>query len=101
MDLYNRSARVQPQETRRQIEAAGLVDFKEETFKCYINPWHTNTRKKEVARWFNLGLTMGLEALSFMPLINNLGYSQEGVEELCARAKKEACALKNHTYFNV
>ncbi|KAF7540769.1 hypothetical protein G7Z17_g12130 [Cylindrodendrum hubeiense] len=101
MDQFNRRARVMPQETRQMIEAAGFTDVREEVIKAYVCPWSEDRAERELARWFNLGLTHSLEALSLMPLIEKQGMKFDDVRELCGKVKKEICVLRYHTYCNI
>jgi hypothetical protein len=80
------------------MEGAGLVDFKEEVIKCYVNPWSRDRHEREMARWYNLGFCHSVEAMSFMPLIENIGMTFDQVRDLCARVKKEVCVLRYHAY---
>ncbi|EXM13253.1 hypothetical protein FOTG_18294 [Fusarium oxysporum f. sp. vasinfectum 25433] len=101
MDKFNRSARVVPAKTEQLIKAAGFTDVKQEVIKAFVCPWTSDSREQEVARWFNLALSRSLEALSMMPLIEKQGLKLEEVRELCARARKEICALQNHAFCNI
>ncbi|KAH7001570.1 methyl transferase [Ilyonectria destructans] len=101
MDQFNRRARVLPHETRQMIEAAGFTDIREEVIKAYVCPWSNDRAERELARWFNLGLTHSLEALSLMPLIEKQGMKFEDVRELCEKVKKEICVLRYHTYCTI
>ncbi|KAF7548281.1 hypothetical protein G7046_g8731 [Stylonectria norvegica] len=98
MDEFNRTARIRSYETRQMIEAAGFTEFKEEVIKAYVCPWSQDRRIRELARWFNLGLSHSLESLSFMPLIEKHGMKYEEVRELCKKVKNEICVLRYHTY---
>lgn len=101
MDQFNRRARVLPHETRQMIEAAGFTDIKEEVIKASVSPWSEDRADRTFARWFNLGLSHSLEALSLMPLIEKQGMKFEDVRELCEKVKKEICVLGYHTYCNM
>nr|AMD39000.1 methyl transferase [Fusarium babinda] len=101
MDRFNRSARVTPQETQQQLEAAGFTDVRHEVTKAYVCPWSPDRQEREIARWFNIGLSHSLEAMSLKPLIEKLGLKAEEVRELCSRAKRETCVLRYHTYCNI
>ncbi|KAF5027563.1 hypothetical protein F66182_305 [Fusarium sp. NRRL 66182] len=100
MDRFNRSARVAPQETQQLIEATGFTEVKHEVIKAYVCPWSPDRHEREIARWFNLGLSHSFESLSLMPLVEKLGLTQEEVRELCERARRETCVLRYHTYLN-
>ncbi|KAM0556784.1 hypothetical protein ACHAPJ_005844 [Fusarium lateritium] len=101
MDHFNRSARVTPQETRQLLEAAGFTDVRQEVIQAYVCPWSPDRHEREIARWFNLGLSHSLEALSLVPLVEKQGLKAEEVRELCAQAKRETCVLRYHTYCNI
>ncbi|KAK5992826.1 Secondary metabolism regulator LAE1 [Cladobotryum mycophilum] len=98
MDRFNRSARVSTENTKRMVEAAGFTDFQETTVRCYVNPWSPDRHMREVARWFNLGFSLGLEAMSMMPMIEKMNMTQKDVKDLCERVKKEICILRYHSY---
>ncbi|EGU83882.1 hypothetical protein FOXB_05596 [Fusarium oxysporum f. sp. conglutinans Fo5176] len=101
MDRFNRSVRVTPQEHRQMLEAAGFTDIRQEVIKAYVCPWSADRNEREIARWFNIGLSHSLEAMSLKPLIEKLGFEAEEVRELCERAKRETCVLRYHTYCNI
>lgn len=88
-------------ETRQMMEAAGFVEVKEEVVQAFVCPWSSDRQPRELARWFNLGLSHSLEALSLMPLIEKQGLKFEEVRELCQRVKQEICILRYHTYCNM
>lgn len=98
MHRYQRSIKVSTQDTKRMMEAAGFTDFTETTVRAYVNPWSPDRHQREVARWFNLAFSMGLEAMSMMPMIENLGMTKDDVLDLCGRVKKEICILRYHAY---
>ncbi|KAH7156311.1 methyl transferase [Dactylonectria macrodidyma] len=101
MDKFDRSARVKSDERYLMMEAAGFTDIKEEVIKAYVCPWSEDRTVRELARWFNLGLTHSLDSLSLMPLIEKLGMTLEEVNELTGKVKKEICVLRYHTYCNI
>ncbi|QPG96082.1 hypothetical protein C2857_003113 [Epichloe festucae Fl1] len=101
LDRFNRNARIDMGEVRITLDKAGFVDFREETIRCYVNPWSSERREREIARWFNLGLSQCLEAMSLMPMIEGLSMTKEQVKELCDRAKKEICILRYHAYMTL
>nr|UWK20375.1 chromatin methyl transferase [Trichoderma cf. fertile] len=98
MHRYQRSVTISCRDTKRMMEAAGFTDFTETTIKCYVNPWSPDRHDREVARWFNLAFSLGLEAMSMMPMIDQLGMTKDDVLDLCGRVKKEMCILRYHAY---
>jgi hypothetical protein len=98
MDRFNRSARVTPHETKKMMQAAGLIEFRQETIKCYVNPWSPDQQEREVGRWFNLVLCRGLEAMSLMLMVDGLSMNLGVVRDLCREVEKEICALRCHAF---
>ncbi|KAH7155508.1 methyl transferase [Dactylonectria estremocensis] len=101
MDMFDRSARVNSNERYLMMEAAGFTDIKEEVIRAYVCPWSEDRTERELARWFNLGLTHSLDSLSLIPLIEKMGMTLEQVKELSEKVKKEICVLRYHTYCNI
>lgn len=101
MDTCERTARVNPTWTKRLLEDAGFVDVKMNPRKVYLNPWSQEEDTRETARWFNLGLCQGLEAMSLMPMIDHGGMQFDEVRELCLETQKEMCALRYRTHMTL
>ena len=88
-------------QTRAMLEWGRFVDISEEIIRVPLNSWPTDPYLKEVGRWYNLGLTEGLEALSLGPLTRVAGWTKAEVEKLCSEVKKEVCNKKFHVYCNM
>ena len=101
MDLFDRSITVDSAKTKRQLEAAGFTNVNEQVIICFLNPGAEEGHPREIARWFNVVVTYGLEALSFMALIDKMGLSYEQAKDLCRRAVKEACQMSSHSYMRM
>ncbi|KAJ5021105.1 hypothetical protein J3E73DRAFT_435011 [Bipolaris maydis] len=54
--------------TRQLLQAAGFIDIQETVIRVPYNTWPNDPHQKDIGRWYNLGLTEGLEALTFAPL---------------------------------
>ncbi|OAA46917.1 Ribosomal RNA methyltransferase RrmJ/FtsJ [Metarhizium rileyi] len=100
-ETFGRNGRLDSATVRRTMESAGFIDFREEIIRCYVNPWMPDRHERELASWFNLGLSRGVEAMSLMPMIEGLGLKQEEVHNLCQRVIKEICVLSHHAFFHV
>ncbi|KAJ2980233.1 hypothetical protein NQ176_g2761 [Zarea fungicola] len=101
MDGFQRSVRVSSSNVRRMMETAGYVEFDETIIRCCVSPWCDDPHEKLVAKWFNVGLTEAIEAMSLAPLVENLGMDVSQVKELCERLRSEICKLRYHAYFNM
>ncbi|KAI0438028.1 S-adenosyl-L-methionine-dependent methyltransferase [Xylaria telfairii] len=63
-----------------------------------FNPWPEDEHRKEIARWFNLGLNQGLDAMSFESVINYMGIPEPEVRDLIERVKEDMCRREWRTY---
>ena len=50
--------------TRQMLQTAGFIDIQEIVIRAPYNSWPNDPHQKEIGRWYNLGITEGLEALS-------------------------------------
>lgn len=88
-------------ETGAVLAAQGFVDIREEVIKIPINPWEKDPHQKDVGRWYNLGMTQGLEACSMGPFTRIFGWNREDVTRLTDDVRKEICSRKIHVYHQV
>ena len=98
MDTAGRPMRLDSHRIKQQMRQAGLEDPQEQVIKVPINGWPEEPHDREIGRWFNLGLTQGLEALTLGPLTRVLRYSPEDVKDLVGRVKEEIRSRKIHAY---
>ncbi|KAI6708842.1 methyltransferase LaeA: variant, partial [Diplocarpon mali] len=87
-------------QTRAQLQRAGFVDIAEQIIKVPLNPWEKDPHLKDIGRWYNLGLTQGLQALSLGPLTRVRQWTAAEVEALIAEVKREVCSKRHHFYCN-
>ncbi|KAI1123243.1 S-adenosyl-L-methionine-dependent methyltransferase [Nemania abortiva] len=83
--------------TKRILEDLGF-SVEHKTISIALNPWPEPEHRKEMARWFNLSLNQGLEALTFESVIHWLGYPEQEVRELIERVKEDMCRREWRTY---
>ena len=98
MDDHGRSMRVNSLETRRQLEAVGFVDVQEEIIKIPYSGWPLALEDRNIGRWFNLGVTVGLMALTLAPLTRMRDKTKDEVKRLVDDVKKEICNRDYHLY---
>jgi hypothetical protein len=87
--------------TRQMLQRQGFVDISEQVIKIPLNPWPTDPHERDIGRWFNLGLTQGLEAITLAPLTRVLRWKKTDVDRLLSETKREICSKKYHAYCNV
>lgn len=88
--------------TRQLLQGAGFIDIQETIIRAPFNSWPNDPHQKEIGRWYNLGLTEGLEALSFAPFTRiNRWDLNEHVKPLVEAVRREICNRKIHGYNNI
>lgn len=88
-------------ETKAMLERTGFVEIQEQVIKVPLNPWPNDPHLKDIGRWYNLGLTQGLEAFTLGPMTRMSNWTKEDVDRLVAEAKRDICSKKFHTYCNM
>jgi hypothetical protein len=88
--------------TRQLLEAAGFTDIQEQVIMAPYNSWPADPHHKEIGRWYNLGITEGLEALSLAPFTRVFRWdATQHVKPLVAEVRKQICNRKIHAYNNM
>ena len=82
----------------QDMKAAGFVDVHEELFKWPLNPWPKDEHLKELGLWNRENLIDCLEAWALMPLSKYLGWSEDAIRELVAKAYQDLVNPKNKAY---
>lgn len=90
------------QNTRQMLQQAGFIDIQETIIRAPYNSWPGDPHQKEIGRWYNLGLTEGLEAISLAPFHRAFGWDAErNIKPFVAQVKREVCSRKIHAYNNM
>ena len=89
------------QHTRQMLEGSGFVDISEQVIRIPFNSWPSDYHQKDIGRWYTLGLTEGLEALTMAPLTRMSGWKKEQVDRLIKETKREIISKKYHVYCNM
>ncbi|KAI0392790.1 methyltransferase LaeA [Xylariaceae sp. FL0594] len=84
--------------TRDMLEAIGFVDVEHKQIRIPFNPWPAEESEKEIARWFNLGLTQGLDAISMCPMVEKMFIPEEAVGALLMDVRRDICKREMRTY---
>ncbi|PKS08221.1 hypothetical protein jhhlp_005163 [Lomentospora prolificans] len=100
METIGRPLKINPN-TKNLLIEAGFVDVEEKVYKIYHNPWKRGGHEEQTGRWFNLGLTYGLQGMSLAPLTRIIGMGEDEVNELVEKVRHEVCLLKHHGYCNL
>ena len=88
--------------TRQLLQAAGFIDIQETVIRVPYNTWPNDPHQKDIGRWYNLGLTEGLEALTFAPLTRVYHWDLNAhVRPIVEGVRRELCNRKIHAYNNM
>jgi hypothetical protein len=88
--------------TRQMLQQAGFIDIQETIIRAPYNSWPTDPHQREISRWYNVGITQGLEALSLGPFTRVYRWDAlQHVKPLCEQVKNDICARKHHAYNNM
>ncbi|KAI1392863.1 methyltransferase LaeA [Hypoxylon trugodes] len=80
------------------LQSLGYVDVEQVSKRIPFTTWPDSEPEKEIGKWFNLGITMGLQALSIAPLTRMNGYEPDQVNDLIAKVRKEMCSRGMRAY---
>jgi hypothetical protein len=83
------------------LERQGFVEIQEQVIKVPLNPWPADPHLQDIGRWYNLGLTQGLEALTLGPLTRMSNWKKVDIDRLIAEVRREICSKKIHAYSNM
>jgi hypothetical protein len=84
--------------TQGLLEQLGFVEVKHYTMAIPFHPWPDDEHEKDMGRWFNLGMTQGIQALTMAPLTRMRRYSAEQVIQLVEDVKKDICTRSYRAY---
>lgn len=87
--------------TRQLLEAQGFVDIEESVIRLPLNSWPVDPSLKEIGRWYNLGMSEGLEAMSLGPLTRVYRWPPADVRRLVHEVKTQMCSKRIHAYNNM
>ncbi len=101
MRSLGRQYRVDSDLIKRQMAEAGLVDIKEEVTKIALNGWPSDPSRREIGRWFNLGITQGLQALTLAPFCRAFHKTPPEINAQLEKVQLEVRSIKIHSYFTL
>ena len=87
--------------TGQMLHRAGFTDIQETIIEAPLSAWEHDQYRKDVGRWYNLGMTEGLEAISLGPLTRVSHWHLDDVKRIVRDVKKEMCNKKIHAYNNM
>ncbi|KAI2622530.1 methyltransferase LaeA [Hypoxylon sp. NC1633] len=98
MERAGRPITVNPDSTVGLLQRLGYVDVEQVSKRIPFNTWPDDEPEKTIGRWFNLGITQGLHAMTIAPLTRMNGYDPDQVAELITRVRKEMCSRGMETF---
>jgi hypothetical protein len=103
-DATSRSARpiAYQHNTRQMLQDTGFIDIQETIIRAPYTTWPSDPHQKEISKWYNIGITDGLEALSLAPFTRiNRWNARDNVVPFIEQVRKELCTRKYHAYNNM
>ncbi|ATZ49708.1 Bclae1 [Botrytis cinerea B05.10] len=88
-------------EIRAMLQKEEFLDIQEEVIRIPLNPWPDDPQEKDVARWYNLALTQGLEAMTLGPMHRIYGWTKDDVTRLITEVRRDICNRKIRAYNNL
>lgn len=88
-------------ETQDMLRSRGFVDIEETIIRLPFNTWPTDPHGKDVGRWYSVGFTEGLEAMSLGPFTRVFEWPPGDVRRLCEDVKSAVLNKKFHVYNNL
>ncbi|KAI8278686.1 Secondary metabolism regulator LAE1 [Colletotrichum sp. SAR11_240] len=88
-------------DTKAALESMGFTNFNQQVINLPINPWvRPDEHEEELGRWFNLGLTHGLQAMTMAPFTRYAPepWTANQVNQFVEVLKQELCRLSVHAY---
>ncbi|GKT60197.1 methyltransferase domain-containing protein [Colletotrichum tofieldiae] len=90
-----------PAKYTKAMDDAGFVDITVKKYIWPLNSWPKDKKLKEIGKWHNVNLNLGLEALSLALFTRALEWTQEEVLALCAGVRGDLKNKNIHAYWNV
>lgn len=86
-------------DTRRMLLEQGFVDVEEIVIRLPF--WGSDRDTDSVGRWYNLGLTDAIEALSLGPLRRYSDWSVDEIRRIVQEVRTAICRPNEHGYNNL
>lgn len=83
------TARCYPDVMKRQMEEAGFINVKIDSFKMPLGPWAKDERLSDAGTYLHESMQNGVRGISLRVFTNMLGWSVEQLEVLLAEVKAE------------
>jgi hypothetical protein len=89
-------------DTKDLLRNAGFIDIDEQIIRAPLNGWPNDPHQKQIGKWYHLGLSEGLEALSLAPFTRIFGWEAEDhIKPLLREVSREISKSKIHAYNNM
>lgn len=89
------------QNTRQMLETAGFTDIQERVIRAPYNSWPRDPHQKEIGRWYCVGASDSVEALSMAPFTRAFKWPVGTVRRYVEDVQKCMMTRKYHGYNNI
>lgn len=83
------------------LETAGFTDIQEQVIRAPFNSWPKDPHQKEIGRWYCVGLSEGIEAMSMGPLSRVYHWKPDAIRSMCEDVKTHILMKRIHAYNNM
>lgn len=87
--------------TRQLLETAGFTDIQEEVVRAPFNTWSKDPHQREIGRWYCVGLSDAIEALSMAPFTRVYHWPIATVKRYAQDVQKGLKVKNFHGYHNI
>jgi hypothetical protein len=98
MNRWERPITVDRARTVERLREAGFDNIQEQVLPIPCNPWPEEKQARDLGRWFHLGLTQGVDALTTAPLCHVLRKREDDAKIINEGVKREFSTRHTHAY---
>nr|OQO25088.1 hypothetical protein B0A51_06369 [Rachicladosporium sp. CCFEE 5018] len=101
IEKFGGTGRCYPDQMKLQMEAAGFINVRIESFRMPMGTWPRRKRLRQAGELNLHGFYHGVDGLSQRVFTKALGWSVEEMEVMCAQVRNECLDRRIHTYFPI
>lgn len=96
---FGLTGRCYPRQMKQQMEDAGFINIRVESFRMPVGPWAEEEHLREAGQLNQMGLYEGLSGFSQKAFTQGLGWSMEKMEAFLVKVRQECRDSCRHNYF--
>lgn len=80
------------------LKEAGFINVQEHVIQLPLNPWPQDPHLKDLSRWYQLGLSEGIEGMTLGPMCRVMKWPLSSVHQFLKDVMREIRSRKIHGY---